>query len=729
MKDQRIGTGPWLAKFAVGARHSNLFLAIGVGLCCSAVLLLTAGRTLNQAADIDPFVYAGYIHDYPGLLNRLGRTYYSTRIAYIYPERALAYLLGLEGGYFAFRLLALASSVAAVFAIGMRFYGYATAVLAAVWLTFALWLPRSLLWTYPDGIAVVYMLIGIAFLVVPTDRRLTYHVAAGAAFALAINCNLILLAFCGLLGPGWAYFYRREGIAWLARAVFSLAVGFFAAYLAMALFLYIQYPGHGFFFEDVSIRMAFSLMGGEGQAWYKSLSSIVWQGKNFALLIPVTFMLAALSLVARPIIARTPTIASDFEVFVVCYLASIIGLSLILHFGFHDASLSLAHYISYFVPGSVLALIVLGGAIERHGQRILVLGGAGLILLGWLAHPFLPHLNITESWYFWLVVAAVTVAAAAALHRVAAVSVVLLAGAVLLTSSLFQAASQFYDIRDSRSESKLEWDLYRGAIFLQQFVNPHVPPLARSIGFWYSNKEELPWAFLNSIQSVYLWQITRVLPASSDAPGMPLVDEQTRSGIAARRFVILLGLSDAETNSGLAALEAADLPFREVSRAHFEGQLWGYTAVLIEMKSSGTTPALLLFNIPLSRLELDPMAARDGRIFLSPGGDELRLITAARQWTNSLRVRLPPLLASVRGEVILRVRLKVVEGTLGVHVATKGNAVLNSDVVVDITEEREKEVYLKIPDASAAEWLFIRNESPDGQSRAVVLSVDVLQPP
>ena len=217
MKDQRISIGPWLTKFPVGVRHSNLFLAIGVGLCCSAGLLLTAGYTLKQLADIDPYVYAGYIHDYPGLLNRLGRTYYSTRIAYIYPERALSFLFGLEGGYFAFRLLALASAVAAVFAIGIRFGGYATAILAAVWLSFAPWLPRSLLWTYPDGIAVVYMLVGIAFLIVPTKRRLVYHVAAGAAFALAINCNLILLAFCGLLGPGWAFFYRREGIVWLAR--------------------------------------------------------------------------------------------------------------------------------------------------------------------------------------------------------------------------------------------------------------------------------------------------------------------------------------------------------------------------------------------------------------------------------------------------------------------------------------------------------------------------------
>jgi hypothetical protein len=65
------------------------------------------------------------LHDYRGLLERFGRTYYSTRIAYIFPEKALASLLGTEGGYYALRFIALGSATAAVFAIGMRYYGYA----------------------------------------------------------------------------------------------------------------------------------------------------------------------------------------------------------------------------------------------------------------------------------------------------------------------------------------------------------------------------------------------------------------------------------------------------------------------------------------------------------------------------------------------------------------------------------------------------------------------------
>ena len=252
-----------LTAFAIGVCRSRLLLALVVGLCCSAGLVSTAGNALfNQAGSIDPFLYLGYIHDYQGLLARFGRTYYSTRIAFIYPEHVFAHFFGAEGGYLALRFIALASAAAAVFAIGMRFYGFAPALLAAVWLTFTPWLPRSLSWTYPDGVAVVYLLVGTALLVVPTRRRLICHVAAGAAFALAVNCNLFLLAICGLLGPGWAFFYRREGILWLARAVLALAAGFFATYLAMALFMYIEFPSYGLFFELVSIRTAISLFRG-----------------------------------------------------------------------------------------------------------------------------------------------------------------------------------------------------------------------------------------------------------------------------------------------------------------------------------------------------------------------------------------------------------------------------------------------------------------------------------
>lgn len=482
-----------MSALATDVARSRLLVAIGAGLCCSTGLFLTANLTLNQAGWIDPYVYAGYINDYSGLLERFGPTYYSERIAFIYPARAFTHLFGLEGGYFVFRFLALASAVAAVFAIGMRFYGYAAAILGAVWLSFTPWLPRSLLWTYCDGMAVVYLLIGAAFLFVPTYRRLACHAAASAAFALAVNCNLFVLAICGLLGPGWAFFYRREGIIWMARAIIALTVGFFSTYLALALLLYVQFPTYGFSLGHATIRSATRLLAGLGQHWYMPLSAIVWQQHNFTLLIPVMFAFAASpGVIRRSILARKQSSRMDFEMLVVSYLTSIICFSLVLHFGFHDAWLATPYYISYFLPGCVLTIVVLAGEAERHGGRIFgnaaVYGGTGFILFAWFAHPLLPDPAILSSWSLWLTVAAVIVGAALTTQYAAAASLVLVAGAVLLSLCLYQ--NSFYDIRIWSSRADAEWDVYHGAILLEQFVDANVPT-NEAVRFWYARNDSL----------------------------------------------------------------------------------------------------------------------------------------------------------------------------------------------------------------------------------------------
>jgi hypothetical protein len=479
----------------------------------------------------------------------------------------------------------LAAAAASVVVIGLRFYGLAAALLAAVWLSFTPWLPRALLWTYVDGFAVAYLLVGTTWLVVPTRRRLISHVAAGAAFALAVNCNVFVLAICGLLGPGWAFFYRRERIGWLARATLALAVGFFATHFALALMAYLEFPAYGLSLAFASFRSAISLLGA-GAEFYPFSS--IWEDNSFTLLIPITFALAAsLAVLGRSAVALSAPARSDFAGFAISHLGAVICLSLISQFVFHDAWLSIQYYRTYFVPGSVFALIVIGGEAQRHGGRILgdaaVYGGSALILLWWLTLPVLPHLEIESNWFFWLAIVVVAIGAAAALRRTAAASVVLVAGVVLLSQCFYDSDnSTYYEMRDRPPEREaLEWDVYRGALFLQQFVGSYVRP-KQSIGFWYSGNREAPWKLLNSIQATYLWGFTRMF--SKGQPGMPLVDEEFRRQVVTRQFVVLLGVSDAENDEGLKALEEAHLHFHEVSRAHFQGQVWGYTVTIVDMK-------------------------------------------------------------------------------------------------------------------------------------------------
>jgi hypothetical protein len=737
--------GARLTRFLVEACQSHLVFRIATGFCCAVFVLLTASGKLNQAASIDPYIYAGYTHNYAALLERFGPTYYSERIAYIFPAWAFAYLFGLEGGYFAFRIVALASAVTAVFAIGMRFYGFAPAILAAVWLTFTPWLPRSLLWTYPDGIAVVYLLVGMAFLLVPNSRRLICHVVAGATFMFAITCNLSLLAIGGLLAPSWAFFYRRQGMVWLARAILAVAFGFFATYVALALILYVKFPAYGFSFEFATIREAISLLNGRGQTWYKPLATIIWQEKDFTLLIPITFALAALLLVVR----RSAILGSakrdrEFAVLAATYLTSIVGFSLILHFGLHDASLSLPWYTVYFVPGCVVALIALAGEAERRGGPIFgtvaVYCGAGLILIWWVAYPILPHLESSSSFYSWLVVAGATAAAAAAVAlRRAIASAVLVAGVVLLSMSLYQYG--FYQIRTvSSAEQATEWDVYRGAVFLQQFVNANVRP-NQSVGFWYTGDMG---SSLNSVQSVYLWDYTRVFPPQS--PGMPLVDAQFRDRVANGMIplmhpvtsLILLGVSDAETDSGLTALRASGLDLHEiqVKRAHFQGHSWGYTAVLVEMNRPNMTVGPLVADVPLASLDADHAVSLSIDGFKPINGasvllhaDGLLVTTASPQWSYSLVGQLRSSLQVVHQPVVVRMLLRVEEGAIGIGVSSRDNVsnlIRREDGIEAGADLRE--VCLYVSDPSAADLLIIQNESNKGPSRTELHSADVFLP-
>ncbi len=731
MKNESVGTAsPQVRSLLVGAGPLQLAVAIGVGLCCSAAVLLTVGSPLNQAGTVDAFFYAGYISDYHHLLERFGPKYYSERVAFIYPQSVLTHLLGLEGGYFAFRFIALASAVAAAFAIGKRFYGYGPAILAAVWLSFIPWLPRELLWTYPDGVAVVYLLVGVAFLLVPVRGRWAWNIAAGAAFALAVNCNLILLAIGGLLSPGWAFFYRRKSVGWLAQAILALAVGFFAAYLAVALILYVQFPRYGFSFELATIRESIYEMSGRGVDRFEPLSTMLWTDHNFTLLIPFTFMVAICLVAAQKstIVGKTAD-AADFVALAVSYVAIAICFLLVLHFAFHDASLSLPFYTSYLLPGCVLALIVLGGEAERRGGPIFgpaaVFGGAGLILVTWLARPLLPTTEIVLSANFWLSIAAITAGAALALRRIAAASAVLIPVAALLSLCLYWSGAEdsahrgFYDVRKISPRAEEEWDVYRGAIFLQQFVDADVNP-NQSIGFWYSNSRDLPRKYLNSIQSVYLWGYTRMFPFHG--PGMPTVDEQFRGDVAGQHFLVLLGLSDAETNAGLAALEAAELPFQEVKRARFQGRVWGYTAVLIEMKPPVRTLGPFVYGLPMADLK----ASGGGE--LTSLSDGIRLITAAPRWGYSLVGRLRAAQESAQGAAVVRIRVRVEKGEVGVAISAAGNI---SDLIREISVDARTEpheFYIDIPELSATDLFIIRNHSPDGPSRAVIYSVDVFRP-
>jgi hypothetical protein len=127
-------------------------------------VLLTIPNVINQNGMIDPFVYTGFIHSYRELLVRFGRTYYSTRIAFIDPARALLFLFGDSAGYVLLRFVALAVALGSLWSIARRYYGSHVAAFCLVLFALHPVLVRSLLWDHVE-FATAYLLIPL----VPID--------------------------------------------------------------------------------------------------------------------------------------------------------------------------------------------------------------------------------------------------------------------------------------------------------------------------------------------------------------------------------------------------------------------------------------------------------------------------------------------------------------------------------------------------------------------------------
>ncbi len=134
-------------------RQAGLFVTpplwFGIFMCFAlpAFLLVTVGKPVNQSGWLDPFVYAGYIFDFPNTALEYGQTYYSSRIAYILVVRFLVLALGLKAGYYASAYLALTLAALAGYALARRFL-VPPPLLVLSLVLFMPWILRSVLWTH-----------------------------------------------------------------------------------------------------------------------------------------------------------------------------------------------------------------------------------------------------------------------------------------------------------------------------------------------------------------------------------------------------------------------------------------------------------------------------------------------------------------------------------------------------------------------------------------------------
>jgi hypothetical protein len=716
--------------FAMSGRAKTLALAtLLLGMPCLAIATLV--NPVAQAGGIDAYVYTGLLHDYAQVLSRYGATYYANRVAFTVPAREAIALLGDAGGHFLFQTLYLFAATLSGFALGRRYFSTPLGVAAAAWVAFNPWLIRTLAWDYPEGAAVCAMLVAFCCFSLNRSRLLLLHLAGGVAFALACNANPFVVAMAAAFTPAWLILNLPNGIRrCLACAAVALAA-FVLGYAGLIFVEYLELPELGFGRELVTFRVGMSLLHGVGAVWYSSVSDVLAEGRGYNIFMPA-FLAAGLAMlmVAERLAGRQ---VDRFTVAAATCLALTCATYLLFHEYFHTVVLSVFWYDGYAFPAGLFAVIaLLGGcarALSARAARLLSAGATLCFTLLWVGYSVWNELlGLVTVSAFAVIGGALAILMVGVklpvLRAAGAVIGTALAIAVFYYSPGHARAPQFlkanpYEALHDRARNVREREIYAAAVSLQRAIAETLPFSEGPVGFWYgSEPDDAP---LKSVQSVFLFEYSRVVSLALPHTLGARLDADLRQKLARYPHIAILSRTQAEADAALQALGADGAVAKLRARFSFPGSWFKFVTTIVDYVPPPTPVGDQVATIPVDRL----LANADASVITLGDGIELR--TAARQWAYSAIADLP-LDEVPSGKLVLRVRLRVLQGQIGVLVAPAVSAPLIVESGIGPTALL-RDIDLAIPDGAAARVLIMRNWAASGPSLAQVSSIRVFRAP
>ena len=541
---------------------------------------LAGSLTLFQDGFLDPYFYTGYVNHYSAMLERFGLTYYATRIADIFPQRALGTVFGFEGGYYAWHYLLAVAALGSVYAVARRHQGVQTAVIVTAFLAVCPWLPRALMWDYVDGAAISFVLVGIYFLLGSRARMPIRWVAAGVFFSLAVNCNIFVLVVVGAFLFAWTcYGFRARSVRRRVIALAWVGGGMLALQLALATFMAVAYPTAGFFFMFKNSHQGSTLFNGDPNSGYRSIGDALkvspW------IMVPIV---AGLVTVAFALTTRRSVLPPDRRALVrlVALFFAALGLVYVVLQLAQQPTTYLFYYVDYFIPAVALgAMVVVGELLRLVSPRMRgdATGGTVVALLiayvvqrdGTVADVDLrvPLLVLGAGTLLVVVVRRV--------DRAVALVVLLLTLAATPLAFLVETNNDYSPVARGQNQS-VEWDVYREAHSFQDAVFRAVPA-NRRVGFWYGSAPGL-----SSIQSMFLYNYTKVF---DDSDAMPAVTPTLLANIGQFDYLVLLGVSSRAVDDGTRALCSAGQSLRQVGRHVVRGDVQDLAFVIFRRTASG----------------------------------------------------------------------------------------------------------------------------------------------
>ncbi len=134
---------------------------------------------------LDPWFYTGYFTNFDYLLLHHGVTYYVSRLPWIIPGRMAFSIASPE-----FATLLLCAAIATASGLSLYwvvrwYYGHSPALIAALALITNTYFMSAVCWQYPDGAAIAYAMVGLAFYLRPQGNPRRNGFLGAAALTLS----------------------------------------------------------------------------------------------------------------------------------------------------------------------------------------------------------------------------------------------------------------------------------------------------------------------------------------------------------------------------------------------------------------------------------------------------------------------------------------------------------------------------------------------------------------
>ena len=509
--------------------NAGLDLAGVAALAVVALFIAGGGAVMyGDVGGLDSWFYTGYIHDYGTTLTRFGRTYYSTRVAALWPQ-TWAYDLFGDQAYRVIRwgvLMMCGGGVAlALRRVGGRWVAYAGGIAMMCSAPLLLELADD----YTQEVAIAYGLLAIALLM---RKSWVATAGAGVLSSLALNAHegalyLVVPAVLAIAGA----FAVHKGVLALARRAVAFVAGGFLIQLVLSLAMGLKYGWvrANWFFQEQSVASGSELTNGGFRRWVAPWDN-PWVMVTITVIAVGAWALLALVVGGiRRIPGRgvlTPvTVGLGAGIALILYSHFVVGI------GFVGGHIYSVFAISLATLAAWVALAALSRG--RTARVLAIASGGSAVVISLIApavwqHPGTPWVI---AWWVGIALAAVMLITAAvarsagAGRRALAISAVVVAGLIIPMGPLATGEQAYAGVTNaSKATARNEnagLAVHSLAIQFQRYVNEMIP--ADTTFLVYYPKA----ADLESIQSVFLWGYT-CLQCAEGAPAFPQFDKAAR---------------------------------------------------------------------------------------------------------------------------------------------------------------------------------------------------------